>query len=208
MKCLLMTAAAVVSLAGLGLAGEETVGAMGEAATLRVDQPGGRFEIVVTPPPDRAVDKRILAWLGGVESEADSDKPVDLSGYNVRVSRAKESEKSTAASCSGKFSIKAKPVNLAPNKGWTFQSSAPYMDISAFPTKGDVDVAIFYGPDSDLSTCDISARGKAQMDSVTCINTDCQNHGSNDDNKGIIGNITSSQATYVGVYNVVFISTP
>jgi len=209
MRRFLMSATAVVCLQGVGQA--EDVGAVGQLAKLRVERSeGDRFDVTVTPPPDKAVDKRILAWLADLDPEArtlSDDEPIDLSDYRVRIDYAGSSKATGAASCRATIKLKAKPINLGPDKSWIFESfSAMNMSIAAFPTKGDVAMAIFNGP--DLDTCVFSNKGKATLDAVSCTLDDCQNNSPNDSLHGIVGNVTTSQATYVGVHHLVYATLP
>lgn len=177
----------------------------GESAIARVRQEDAVFEVQVTAPHGQALDPRVLRWASGQEeaesAAAETGEPMDLSGYRIRV------DKVAGAACSATFSIKPKPVTLAANRGWIFESgTAIAMDIAAFPTKGDVDTAIFLGP--NLDTCDGSFRGKLQMDQSACILTNCTNTSANTLLQGIVGNITTAQATYAGTYHLFFASLP
>lgn len=203
----LAIASVFVSLVASLCAEDATVGAVGEVALLRVERDDLRFDVQVTPPPDRAVSKRVLAWLSGVEDAkgvADDDDPMDLSGYMVRVSAPKTAG---GAACSGKFTLRPKPVKLQPDRGWSIKSHATFVSVTAYPTKGNVDAAVFRGPDDE--SCDVSRKGPGQMDHAGCLLTLCSNNdGPDDDYTGWVANYSTAQATYVGVISIVFVALP
>ena len=173
-----------------------------------MERGGAHFEVTVTPPIHKVVDSRILAWLAEVESsDAEANLPIDLTDYRINVDRVAMSIQGAQASCRSEFSLKPKPVNLAPDKGWTFTSgTASFMDAAAYSTKGDVDVAIFTGPDSDLVACDSSFRTGASMDEAACHLNSCVNNSAASRLSGIVGNITTKQASYVGTFHLVFVT--
>ena len=199
----------MVCLQGVGHTEEELGALPGQAAILRVERDGTHFEVTVTPPIHKVVDRRILAWLADVEGSAEqaNQEPIDLTDYRVNVDRVAMSIQTAQASCRSEFSLKPKPVNLAPDKGWTFTSgTASFMDVAAYSTKGDVDVAIFTGPDSDLVACDSSFRTGQSMDEAACHISACVNNSISTRLGGIVGNITKKQASYVGTYHLVFVT--
>jgi hypothetical protein len=168
---------------------------------------GSIFEVQVTPPRGQTVDPGIVRWAAGQEAQSAADedtRPIDLSGYRIRINKVVAA---AAASCDARFGLKTKPVNLGPDKGWVFESdSAIHMAVVAFPTKGDVDVGIFTGP--DLVHCSSSFRKKQNLDDAGCVLPTCVNNGGTSKLSGIVGNLTTTQATYVGAYNLVFVTLP
>lgn len=165
---------------------------------------GNVYEVQVTAPAGQALDPAVVEWATGAEAESASagpERPLDLSGYRIRV------EKVANAGCSGSFSLKSKPVNLNPDKGWTFESgTAISMSVTSFPTKGDVDVAVFTGP--ELTVCASSFKKNQNLDFAGCVLNQCRNDTASTKLSGIVGNISSSKATYVGSYSLIFVTLP
>jgi hypothetical protein len=185
----------------------EELGLPGEPVLARLERPeGARYEITVTPPADRGVDRRVMEWLtdAGVEAEraADADAdPVDMSGYRIRV------EKVAGAECTASFAIKSKPTNLGANKAWVVESdSATHISASAFPTKGDVDIRIYTGNGGDV--CDMSAKKKQNMDSAGYTLRMCQLLAGIPHVEAEVANPTSAQATAVADFILVFVTLP
>lgn len=184
----------------------EDLGRDGEAVIARVERPGGdRFEITVTPPADRGVDRRVMEWLtdAGVEAEdatpGEAD-PVDMSGYRIRV------EKVAGAECTASFAIKSKPTNLGANKAWFVESdSAISVSAAAFPTKGEVDVRVLEGIDREV--CDSSTKKKQNMDYAACT-LRCEAVAGSRHLEAEAWNPTSSQATAVAVFRLIFVTLP
>jgi hypothetical protein len=177
------------------------------------DNAGGRFQVTVTPPPDRAVDPRFMEDFEitvsadaaaynsrpgiGVAAEATSkvdadpdEEPVDVSGYRVSV------EPLSLQGCSSKVAIaKSKPTNLVKGATAFFEvKGAASMTVTAFPTSGDVDASILI---NNSQTCGSSKKGKGTLDVVTCVNQLC--NPNQDTLRGVISNPTSTTAKFVGV---------
>lgn len=188
-------------------ADSEEIGPAGQPVIARLERPGGaRFEITVTPPADRGVDRRVMEWLTetGAQAENASDAdadPIDVSGYRIRV------EKAPGAECTASYAIKSKPTNLGANKAWVVESdSATDISATAFPTKGDVDIRIFEGNNGNV--CDSSTKKKQNMDYAGCTLRMCELLAGILHVEAEIANPTSSQATAVTVVQLVFVNVP
>jgi hypothetical protein len=184
--------------------GAEEIGPAGEPVVARVEREGDRYEVTVTPPPDRGVDRRVMEWLTDTASADDATdaEPADASGYHLRV------EKTTSASCTSGYAIKSKPTNVAAHASLYVESeTATFISATAFPTKGDVDIRIFAGTNSN-QICASSARKKQNLDYASCSLPTCQYVAGTLHIKVEIYNPTAAQATVVTVAEFKFVTLP
>jgi len=190
-------------LASVAFASEE-VSRVGEAVVVsRLEPEGDRYEITITPPADRGVDRRVVEWLRESEAEAataaDDGSVMDLSGYSISVERV------VAASCGGKFSIKSKSSSLSARTYVKVTSTTAFsVGVGAFPTSGDVDALVFIGSLNN-NPCSQSIKTGQTLDWASCTNRACTNGGGSSNQViAVIANLTSSSASYVGVWSFVF----
>ena len=191
-------------LVSVAFASEE-VSRAGEAVVVtRLEPEGDRYEITITPPGNRGVDRRVAEWLKRSDAEAASasdDGAMDLSGYTIQIERV------AGASCSLRTTIRSKPTNLSPLAGVTYKSSsATGMTIAAYSVTGDVDVAIFFGTNF-TTACSQSIKDGQILDYAACRITSCSNPGgTNNTFTGVVGNQTNQSATYVSVVELIYAS--
>ncbi len=207
---------ALLLLAPWAVAAEEFAKGMAVAREL-VGHEGHRFLFTVTPPPDRAVDPRAFD-LFEVEDRAetgvgiagmpqkekdpgpDEAEALDVSDYSVRI---EEVGASAATTCTLSIPfVRFKKAKLSGNH--YFRAAAPgaaAMFVSSYGTKGDVDAAVFRGPEF-TTLCSYSTKGGGQFDLAKCNEGSCNAGG--EVLTGIIINQLSADAEFVGAITVTF----
>ena len=198
-----LTATAFMALA-FGASAAEDAASLGKAVRRDVaDGRGNRFAVTVTPPAERAVDRRVFdsievsAGAADASAEAEADaggELVDVSGYVVEVEPL-----SLAATCTSQVTVKIKPVNLAGKKFFNVTSPTPpiFVAVTAFPKSGNVDALVLDGS----TPCKTSTKPAGQLDNASCVSSTCTGSSIL---IGQIKNPASAAATYVGAINMVF----
>ena len=216
-KSSLLSLGAFLLVATSAMAADEFAQGMDVAREL-VAPEGHRFLFTVTPPPDRGVDPRIfdmfeledraekganIVGMPKKEKDVESDdvEALDVSGYTVRIEQAG----AAAASCRLQVPfVKFKKAKLKGGFGFiTVSTGASAMFGSSYPVKGDVDAVILRGDQNTGTLCSRSTKGVGQFDLAKCSEGSCNTAGSQ--HTGIIANLTSSEAEFVGAITVTFV---
>lgn len=162
------------------------------------------YSVTVTAPKGKTVDARAWYGLGETADEVMAAslerEPLDITGYFFRIAMDPTAPQ---VKCNSIFKFK-KPIPTQLAAGGSVDVSCDFcesMDVTVFPTIGDVNVII---GDSNGRTCTRSNRPKNRLDATGCYYPGCVN-SSTILITTIYNKSQTEAATFVGTVGVFFI---
>lgn len=141
------------------------------------DGNGNEFRVTVVAP--NSIDQRIFDMLGDNEessrdelADAANDNLINLSGYKIEIVA-----KPTVIGCKSLYQLIVKtPAILDPGESFTVSGSfAEEIDVTAFPTEGNVNVLVASDSGKGIKLCQRSKRKRNRLDAAGCYFPGCFN---------------------------------